>query len=278
MFSRLAFSSSLVRIFRASSSGAHNGSPFRFLSILLGTTTALTLSSSQFSPEPFVPSLVPRAFCSSPLRSKPWPHDTHRAQDVLTYWLGAFDGSKTLEKKGIWFAFSEERDAEIRDLFGGLVRSAMGGGLTNWESHPRAALAKVILLDQFTRNIHRKKKKAFEGDSEARRLAKMALNRWPEYYNPIEKFFLLLPFMHSETIGDQDLCVRYYTDILREARMDENVSDEVIEFLESVQGFVDDHRNTIINFRRFPSRNAAMGRESTQEEVEYLKTHGGWGQ
>jgi len=86
-------------------------------------------------------------------------------------------------------------------------------------------LFQVILLDQFTRNVYRGDAKAFSGDKEARRVAKMCLNRWPEYYSPCEKMFLTLPFSHSELIGDQDLADKYSLEYVEEAKLNEDMDD-----------------------------------------------------
>ena len=200
------------------------------------------------------------------------------AKSVLEFWFGSMHGNVQITKSGSWFFSTPEQDDEIKKTFGRWVRAAVKGGLKNWESHPRTALAKVILLDQFTRNIYRGTKEAFDGDKEARRVAKMALNRWPEYYHPMEKMFLAMPFMHSELINDQDLCIRYFKEMIDEARMNEHVEEEIIEHLENGLKFAESHRDVIRDFRRFPSRNKALERENTPPEEEYLKTSGGWGQ
>ena len=154
----------------------------------------------------------------------------------------------------------------------------MNGGLKNWETHPRTALAKVLLLDQFTRNVYRKTGKAFEGDVEALRIAKMALNRWPEYYHPIEKMFLILPFMHAEMFREQDLSVKYMIEITEEARMNEHMDDDVIAFLEKAIPFAEKHKEIIQRYGRFPTRNQSLGRENSPEEERFLEEADGWGQ
>lgn len=173
-------------------------------------------------------------------------------RDVLEFWfeeLGAHD----------WFARSAQVDAAIRARFGSLhVRLAMDGGIeTSVDvANPRQVLAAVIVLDQFSRNIHRGTPQAFAADAIARRLAQWSLERGHDHSMPaVERLFLYLPFEHSEDPGHQALAVRMIG-----ALGNENWTRYALA-----------HQSIIDRFGRFPHRNAILGRTSTPEERALLE-------
>lgn len=174
---------------------------------------------------------------------------------MLRFWL-----EETSAKQR--FAKDDALDTEIAKRFGALRDAVLASGATGWTDDPGDLLAAIILLDQFSRNIHRGTARAVEGDALALKLAKFAVaNDWDVGMSRLERQFAYLPFEHSEAIDDQHESVRLFTDLgdagaLRYAR---------------------DHRAVIERFGRFPSRNAALGRISTREEGEYLSQSGaGW--
>ncbi|MBS0472528.1 MAG: DUF924 domain-containing protein [Proteobacteria bacterium] len=156
-----------------------------------------------------------------------------------------------------WFAEDAALDKQIRDRFESLWRSARDGGLDAWQETPEGALALVIVLDQFPRNMFRGLAEAFATDATARAVAGRALDagfdrRVPTVLRP----FLYLPYMHSEDMADQDRSVAYIA---------ERVGKDSINYPFALQ-----HRATIARFGRFPARNAALGRVTTREETEFL--------
>ena len=179
------------------------------------------------------------------------------------------DGSQVHAKAkrvlDFWFGLTPERhwdkdaalDAEITDRFGDLRDRVLADEAEDWKLHPDSLLAAIILLDQFSRNIYRGKAEAFAGDALAAKLTLLAIDRdWDERYPPERRVFLYIPLMHAEDEPLQDLSVHKYEALGLQQQID----------------FAKAHRDVILRFGRFPGRNAALGRESTSMEKEYLAT------
>lgn len=170
-------------------------------------------------------------------------------REVLKFW---FEELKPEE----WWKKSDDLDRAIKDKFGDVHHSATLGELEDWRSSPRGRLAEVIVLDQFSRNIYRDQREAFAWDSMALALSQEAIRQKAhQELSAPKRAFLFMPFMHSES-----------KKIHREAM--ELFSGPGLEFnLE----FEKKHKAIIDRFGRYPHRNAILGRESTPEEVEFLK-------
>lgn len=174
-------------------------------------------------------------------------------EDVLGFW---FDPAT----KPKWFAGGAAFDDEVRAALGLALEAAARGDLAPWEGDPAGALALVLLLDQVPRNIFRGTARAFAQDATARRIARLVLERGWDLDQPVERrVFLYLPFEHSEDLADQELSVRLFRE-----RADE---DEYLRYAEA-------HLDVIRRFGRFPHRNAALGRASTEAEKAYLAQPG----
>jgi uncharacterized protein (DUF924 family) len=171
--------------------------------------------------------------------------------DVLEFW---FD---ELGAQG-WFAKSDQIDAAIRERFGALqARLAMDGSIDAAvdDADPRQVLAAVIVLDQFSRNIHRGTPQAFAADVIACRLARQSVARGLDHsMTTSERLFLYLPFEHSETADDQALSVSLIGQLGNEYWTRYALA----------------HESIITRFGRFPHRNAILGRTSTPEELALL--------
>jgi len=172
------------------------------------------------------------------------------AAGVLRFW---FD-----EHAKDWFVKKPALDAEIRRRFYALYLEAVAGNLDGWLDDPRACLVRVILLDQFPRNMFRGEARAFETDPLARTAARRILARgWHERMTQSEQLFAYLPFEHSESMEDQ------------------NQSCELMkDFEPELVRYALRHREIIQRFGRFPHRNDILGRESTAAETEFLKQPG----
>ncbi|WP_420405530.1 DUF924 family protein [Nisaea sp.] len=171
---------------------------------------------------------------------------------ILSFWF-----EETSEKQ--WFEKDPEFDQTIRERFGDLVESAMDGELEHWCASADGTLAYILLLDQFTRNIHRGSAKAFAADAKARDATKRALAAgYDAMLDENRKVFLYLPLEHSENLEDQDQSVALF-----EALGDAQKTD-----------YAQRHRDIIQRFGRFPHRNEALGRESTDAELAFLKEPG----
>jgi uncharacterized protein (DUF924 family) len=170
------------------------------------------------------------------------------SQNVLEFWFSP-------RVRRLWFRSTPEFDQEIQDRFEDTWQAARKGELKHWEDSAKGALALVIVLDQFPLNMYRRQAESFATESQALAVAAHAIDQgWDSGLETVEKAFLYLPFMHSENLTDQDRSVELYeaaglTDNLRFARH---------------------HREIVRRFGRFPHRNAALGRESTGEERQWL--------
>ena len=196
-------------------------------------------------------------------------------QDVIDYWIGEATASPDAagEKHKLWFGKSKETDAEIRDRFGELLETLSDlPSAQDWASRgPRERLAAIIVLDQFSRNLYRDDASAFEQDDLALLLCKDGLVlRQDKSMSEVERIFFYLPLEHSEAPEDQEHSVSVFTDLLVEAR------EGFRSLIESTLQYAKDHKKVIDQFGRFPHRNKALGRESTDEEKEWLAEGGGF--
>lgn len=180
-------------------------------------------------------------------------HDLGRVDAILGYWF-----APGMDKR--WFAADETLDRELAEKFGPDLSAAATGSLDHWVESADGALALIILLDQIPRNVFRGRYQAFAFDSRALAIAEAALLRGHDRdLAPIRRRFLYLPFEHSESLPDQKYCVRLF----------EQAGDDP-EGLE----YARKHLAVIERFGRFPHRNAALEREDTPEEEEFLKQPG----
>ena len=174
------------------------------------------------------------------------------AQEVLDFWFQR-------ERKA-WFEKNPAFDEEIRQRFLCLYESGAAGKLNDWQETPTTCLALVILLDQFPRNLFRGTAKAFAADPMAREAAGLILaNGWDRAMTPDERMFAYLPFEHSESLADQERCLA----LMKEIAVFPQTAD--------LPKWAEAHLVIIRRFGRFPHRNAALGRDSTPEEIEFLK-------
>jgi uncharacterized protein (DUF924 family) len=180
-----------------------------------------------------------------------------RAQDVLAFWFAGSD------RDARWFAKDAAFDAVVRERFLELHHQAAAGELASWMEAPRSCLALVILLDQFPRNMFRGTARAFASDPMALAVAREALRRGHDRgLRPSERMFLYLPFQHAESVDAQRLSVEL------------NAPLGAFPETHDVPRFALAHRDIVERFGRFPHRNAALGRDSTPEEIEFLKQPG----
>lgn len=175
--------------------------------------------------------------------------------DVLDFWFK--------QERKAWFEKNPAFDGEIRVRFLPLFERALKQDLTIWHQDPPSCLALVILLDQFPRNMFRGSAQAFAGDPLAREAARVILdNGWDKAMTPDERSFAYLPFEHSESVVDQERCLALMKEIA------------VFPATADTPKWAEAHLAIIHRFGRFPHRNAALGRASTPEEIEFLKQPG----
>jgi len=175
------------------------------------------------------------------------------AEAILKFW---FEETKPYQ----WFRRDLEFDARIRTRFSALHQSSISGALDGWSENPRPALARIILLDQFSRNIFRDDPRAFAHDHLALEAAQDAIARGHDKsFDAKERAFFYMPFMHCEDLASQERCV----ELTKERLPGSTNESHAIE-----------HCDIIKKFGRFPHRNKVLGRVSTAAEIEFLKTGG----
>ncbi len=183
-----------------------------------------------------------------------------RVDDILDFWFGRPDDAGYGAKREFWFEKNDDFDAAIRENFMADYEAAEAGQLDPMQRTARGALALVILLDQFPRNMFRGDPRAFATDAQAREVAGAAIAcGFDKALTPVERRFFYLPFEHGENLADQARCARY----MREHLPPDAERDQSIEYARR-------HRVIIERFSRYPHRNAALGRTSTPEEIVFL--------
>jgi uncharacterized protein (DUF924 family) len=184
--------------------------------------------------------------------------------DILGFW---FDSDLAIWREERWFSPDPDFDSACGGRFAALLAPARKGALDDWAATPDGALALLLLLDQFPRNLYRGRAQAFAADPHARAIARQAVlrDRHDLALPHPARCFLYLPFEHSEEMPDQDLSVALF----------EGLRDDPVHAAPG--GSIDyawRHRAVVRRFGRFPHRNAALGRPSTQAELAYLAQPG----
>ncbi|HXW83326.1 MAG TPA: DUF924 family protein, partial [Candidatus Binataceae bacterium] len=187
-----------------------------------------------------------------------------QVERILKFWLLPDRGDDARQLWSRWFVADPEFDKRCRALFLDSYKDAARGRLDGWKETPRSCLALVLLLDQFPRNMFRDAVRAFATDAKARAVSRHAIASGFDRELPhLMRMFFYLPFEHSEDLNDQ----------MESLRLARALADEYGKSPESaaILGSAESHLETIRRFRRFPSRNRALGRHSTKEELEFLR-------
>lgn len=170
-------------------------------------------------------------------------------QDVIDFWFTELEPNQ-------WWNKNNELDSMIKNRFGSLLNNAKAGELFQWRDTALGSLAEIIILDQFSRNIYRDKPESFICDPIALVLAQSAISKGFDNELPeAQRAFLYMPFMHSESNIIHVEAVKLF-----EALGNKNNVD-----------FEYRHKDIIDRFGRYPHRNEILGRQSTTDEVEFLK-------
>lgn len=177
-----------------------------------------------------------------------------RPEEVHRFW---FDETSPEER----WKKDPEFDRRIRERFLLIYEAGKQGELFPWRKTPRGRLSEIIVLDQFPRNMFRGSPRAFEADKLALLLSQELVGSGLDRdLSPEEKAFAYMPHMHSESLLIHTEAMRLFS----QEGLEDNLRFEV------------EHRNILLRFGRYPHRNQILGRESTTEEIEFLKTHGGF--
>ena len=192
-------------------------------------------------------------------------------EEISTFWLGSsLSGpEEAAGRRDWWYRGGQSVDDEIRERFGVFVKQACNGALMDWQYSSSGVFALILLLDQFTRNLYRNSQDAYRGDALAFEIISGAIaNSLDRALHPVQRIWLYHPFHHSEVLAEQDRGIN----LLREVR--DAAPEEWDAYIgRSIMGW-SRHRDIVARFGRFPHRNHVLGRESTAEELAFLKTDG----
>jgi uncharacterized protein (DUF924 family) len=190
---------------------------------------------------------------------------THaRSQEVMDFWFAAPGDPEHNKTRTVWFRKDDVFDAQIRRRFGALIEEALAGGLTGWSATAAGAVARIVVLDQFTRNAYRGTARAFAGDARALAAARELVAGGADRTLPgVQRQFVYLPFEHAEDLQMQEECLRLFKQL---AHDEPQLGDLVV--------WAERHHAIIARFGRFPHRNAILGRESSAEEAAFLRESG----
>jgi uncharacterized protein (DUF924 family) len=183
-------------------------------------------------------------------------------EDILRFWFGEPGDAS---HRALWFRGDRETDRRCRDAFGTPLELAARGELDRWALTPRGRLALIVLLDQFSRNIHRSTAGAFAQDAKALALCTEGLEQGMDRaLAPVERAFFYMPLQHAEDREAQRRSVACFEALVAEATpMDRPMLAEFLDYARR-------HRAVVDRFGRFPHRNAILGRQSMPEEVAFL--------
>jgi len=171
-------------------------------------------------------------------------------QEIIDFWF-----STDVQK--LWFNSTADFDQLLRDRFGDTWKQASRGELDHWMQTAEGCLALVIILDQFPLNMFRDSAQSYATEARSREVAQVALEQgFEKSLAPEQRDFLYKPFMHSEALSDQQLALRLYA----QPGLEENYR------------YARHHHGIIEKFGRFPHRNEALGRRSSEAELEYLNS------
>lgn len=177
---------------------------------------------------------------------------THTPETIIDFWFNAIDSK-------MWFKKDDNFDLLLTAQFSQLNTAASKGELHHWRTSAEGRLAEIIVLDQFSRNIHRDSPLAFASDPTALVLAQEAVSQGClNQLDPIKQSFLLMPYMHSESEAIHEIAV----DLFKQTGLDKTIDYEL------------KHQAIILQFGRYPHRNKILGRDSTDEELEFLEKPG----
>lgn len=200
------------------------------------------------------------------------------AQTIVEDWFGTLDeqGRASESKTQRWWRKDPEFDAYLRERYGKLVSSALAGELDAWQAQATSSLALLLLLDQFTRNIYRDTPQMYAGDEAASAICNSMLDEAArdgqssrlERLPAVQRNFVYMPLMHSEQLADQERCVECFRELLQTS------GPALRDMFESHLKYAIAHRDIVARFGRFPHRNAILGRESSNEELEFLQQPG----
>ncbi|QGZ40499.1 uncharacterized protein (DUF924 family) [Pseudoduganella flava] len=187
------------------------------------------------------------------------------SQDVLDFWFLPIGVKGHNMQRPEWFRKDDAFDRQIFAQFGDAIEDALVGGLRYWDDEgTQGALARILVLDQFTRNVYRGTPKAFAGDALALEAALAIDNSGAnQTLPPVQRAFSYMPFEHAENLAMQQRAVILF----------DKLAASTAGF-DSMLDYAKRHHDVVRKFGRFPHRNEILGRQSTPDEIEFLKQPG----
>ena len=184
---------------------------------------------------------------------------TEQIEKILTFWFGNTEDENYGKPRVEWFMKNADFDQEIKNHFFDTYKKAKNQELKHWQESPQGAIALILLLDQFPRNLFRNDPQAFATDNLALSTADYAIKKgFDQELLPVQRWFIYIPFEHSENIEHQRYCLELFGKLKNDP-----YSQNAIKFAQQ-------HYDIIEKFGRFPHRNKILGRLSTKEEIEFL--------
>ena len=181
------------------------------------------------------------------------------AEEILAFWFGPAPHAT----RGVWFRKDAAFDTEIADRFGAALEAALDGAFAEWTGTPHGTLARVLLLDQFARNMFRDTPRAYAGDAKALAMATAAVDAGHDRaLDRFERWFLYMPFEHAENPAAQERSLALFGALAAESG-----DRGALEWAEK-------HAAIVRRFGRYPHRNAILDRASTPEEIVFLQEPG----
>ena len=192
-----------------------------------------------------------------------------KIHELLNFWFGN-PGSADLptsDRTNLWFGENEIVKQKMLQAFRDEYQAASLGQLTEWAKTPRGRLALIILLDQFSRYLHKKSAQAFAYDEAAKTLCVEGLReKMDQSLTLIERVFFYMPLVHSEDSKSQEQSIRLYQELVSLSM------SETTQIYQLFLAYAYAHFRVIKEFGRFPQRNKVLGRDSTDAELAFLKS------
>jgi|SRR3990167_2064105 len=191
-----------------------------------------------------------------------------KVHEFLNFWFGNLGSADlpTSDRTNLWFGESDPLKLQFIKSFENEFQEASLGHLNHWADTPRGRLALIILLDQFPRYIYRQSSQAFAFDAITQQLCVEGLNlKADKSLTLVERVFFYMPLVHAEDDATQEKSIRLYQDL---AALSMSETTQVYQLF---LAYAYAHFRVIKQFGRFPQRNALLGRESTQAELDFLK-------
>lgn len=191
-----------------------------------------------------------------------------KVHDLLTFWFGDLGHADlpSSDRTNLWFGENEKLKISLLETFKNEYDQAISGQLEEWSTSPRGRLALIILLDQFSRTLHRNSPDAFAFDEMAKKLCEEGIvKKMDQALTLIERVFFYMPLVHAEDSHSQEKAIQLFQSLV-------NLSmTETTQVYQLFLAYSYAHFRVIKEFGRFPQRNQILGRQSTEAEIAFLK-------